>query len=377
MESKRRRKNDYNCNRGGYSPYCNFKEFEEADKSALADDLVLDFLMECDYRVFNLETPLYNGDSPIKKCGPSLKAPEYTINGIKNVFNPSLLGICNNHIMDHGEEGFHSTVKVLRDNNIPFAGAGENIYEAQKPYIFKKDGKSVGIYFCAEHEFSIADEKVCGANPFEPLESLDHICELKKKCDYVIVLYHGGKEEYRYPTKNLQKRCRKMAEKGADIVICQHTHCIGCCEDYENSKIIYGQGNFLFNGHSNEFWDSGMIVKVIFDDEISVEYLPVGRTKTGIYAYEKSEKEKILQGYKLRSRDILLDGFIEESFRQYAKLRSKWYLYTLDGRKDEPGKTYDDYKWTRGSNETLALINYISCEPHNELLQVILNDMIK
>jgi len=55
------------------------------------------------------------------------------------------------------------------------------------------------VYTCAEHEFTIATENTPGANPFDPLESLDHIQELKSKCDFVLVLYHGEKAHYRYP----------------------------------------------------------------------------------------------------------------------------------------------------------------------------------
>ena len=78
------------------------------------------------------------------------------------------------------------------------------------------------------------------------MESLDHIQNLKDQCDYVIVLYHGGKEHYRYPSPYLQRVARKMVEKGADLVVCQHSHCIGCYEKYKDSMIIYDQGNFIF-----------------------------------------------------------------------------------------------------------------------------------
>lgn len=61
------------------------------------------------------------------------------------------------------------------------------------------------------------------------------------------MLYHGGKEYYRYSSPNLQKTCRKMTEKGADLVLCQHSHCIGSYEEYNDSTILYGQGNFIFN----------------------------------------------------------------------------------------------------------------------------------
>lgn len=76
---------------------------------------------------------------------------------------------------------------------------------------------------------------------------------MSNACDYTIVLYHGGKEHYRFPSPNLQKYCRKFIEKGANIVICQHSHCIGCEENYKNGKIIYGQGNFLFDDSDDEY----------------------------------------------------------------------------------------------------------------------------
>ena len=39
---------------------------------------------------------------------------------------------------------------------------------------------------------------------------------------------------------------------GADVVLCQHSHCIGCYEQYEGAHILYGQGNFHFCGFTNE-----------------------------------------------------------------------------------------------------------------------------
>ena len=98
-----------------------------------------------------------------------------------------------------------STTDILNKHGIPFVGIGDNLSEASKPYIIQKEEFNIGIYACAEHEFSIATENSSGANPFDPLEGLDHIQALKGKCDYVIVLYHGGKEHYRYPSPNLKK----------------------------------------------------------------------------------------------------------------------------------------------------------------------------
>jgi len=89
-----------------------------------------------------------------------------------------------------------------------------DLAEAAKPLLVEQDGKKIGIYACAETEFSIAEDNRAGANPFDPLESLDHIADLKSKCDFVIVLYHGGKELYRFhhlPQEGVQKNCRKRS----------------------------------------------------------------------------------------------------------------------------------------------------------------------
>ncbi len=143
-------------------------------------------------------------------------------------------------------------MEILNRENIKYAGAGNDLKEASKPFVFEKNGIKIGIYCCAEREFSIATENKAGANPFDPLFSLDHIRLLKKDVDYVIVLYHGGKEHYRFPSPNLQKTCRRIVDSGADLVVCQHSHCIGCYEDWETGKIIYGQGNFLFDDSDSE-----------------------------------------------------------------------------------------------------------------------------
>ncbi len=89
-------------------------------------------------------------------------------------------------------------MSILSKNNIPFIGVGKNIKDIMKHCIIGKNNIKIGIYNCAEYEFSIATSKLPGANPFDPLESLDNINYLKEKCDYLIVIYHGGKEHYRY-----------------------------------------------------------------------------------------------------------------------------------------------------------------------------------
>ena len=54
----------------------------------------------------------------------------------------------------------------------------------------------------------------------------------------------------------------RNSRQGADAVICQHSHSMGCAEYYKDSY-IYGQGNFIFDANDNEYWNNGLIVVIV------------------------------------------------------------------------------------------------------------------
>jgi len=223
--------------------------FVKGEMSSLLGDTLNELFQKADVSSVNLECPLTTNDTPIAKCGPNLRALPETIKGIK-ALNPTVIGLANNHILDYGEKGLLDTLSLLSDNDIPYVGVGKNLKDAaQSIHVVEKKGWRIGFYACAEHEFTIVTEKRPGANPFDPLETGDIVKSLKDECklDILIVLYHGGKEYYQYPSPGLQKVCRHLVQKGADLVVCQHSHCIGAYEHYSSGDIVYGQGNFIFD----------------------------------------------------------------------------------------------------------------------------------
>lgn len=351
----------------------NIELFNNADVSALLGKELLSLWNDSDERIFNLEVPLCDNEKPIPKCGPNLIAPLSTIKGIK-ALKPSTIGLANNHILDQGVQGLDSTIKVLLSNGIPAVGVGNNVFESSRPYIINSDNLKIGIYACAETEFSIATNTTPGANPFDPLESLDHIQDLKTKCDYVVILYHGGKEHYRYPSPYLQKVCRKMAQKGADLIICQHSHCIGCFEEYMGSTIVYGQGNFIFNKWDNEFWKTSLLIKVCIDKEVRVEYIPLLNRDGGVRLAEGHTAEKILSEFFRRSHEIKSEGFIEQQYKKFSQEKRESYLSTISGfnkwlsRIDRHLLKGMLLKKKYNKKQLLVIQNYIECEAHRELL---------
>lgn len=354
----------------------NFKEFSEGDRRSLVSDALWEKMEEADLRFLNLEVPLCDKKRPIIKCGPNLIAPTTCVAGLK-ALKPDLIGLANNHTLDQDKEGLFKTMEVLEENGLSYVGAGANLKEAQKPFIFEKNGKRIGVYNCAEHEFTIADEENAGANPFDIFDSPDHIRALKEKCDYVVVIYHGGKEHYRYPSPRVQKACRKMIDSGADLVVGQHSHCVCCEEKYKDGIIVYGQGNFVFNLLDNEYWQTSILVKGIFGDTLSVEYIPICRENKGVGI----GGQEILDGFFARSEEIKKPGFIKESYTKYALSMMDQYFVLLsanDGavltdeliaERMKEGNIHKKYH----RSFLCAMENLFRCEAHAELCQTALH----
>lgn len=353
----------------------NISLFESGNAEKLLGKELMECLNRADYRIFNLEVPLTDREQPIPKCGPNLLAPSKCVAGYQ-AMGVDLLTLANNHILDQDQQGLESTINTLNQAGITYTGVGSTPEEAVKPYLFTCDGKKIGVYACAEHEFSIVTDHSAGANPIDLLESPDHVAKLKEQCDYVIVLYHGGKEHYRYPSPNLQKVCRKLVEKGADLVVCQHSHCIGCEEKYLDGTIVYGQGNFLFDDSESEFWQTGMLVSI--NDNFKISYIPLMKNGSGVRLATGKIIERILNDFHFRSEQIKNPAFIETEYQKFAQSMLNSYLCVFTGKN---GKFFFRVmnKLTRGwwlanlekrisEKQRLAILNYVECEAHRELL---------
>lgn len=354
------------------SPY-----FSKADMDVLVGNRLMEILREVDVRIFNLETPLSNRRLPITKCGPNLCAETSTINGIK-ALNPTFLTLANNHILDQGKQGLESTISVLEQAGIAFAGAGNCSKDILHTWITEIRGIKMGIYVCTEHEFSVSTEKTAGAHAFDPLESYDIVWNLKEQCDYLIVLYHGGKEHYRYPSPNLQRYCRKFVDRGADLVVCQHSHCIGCEEQYKKGIIVYGQGNFLFDKHGNECWETSFLIKIEIGENHKVTYIPLVRNGHGVRLADEERANEILRKYRMRSREILDADFVKDKYNKFAKESVHILLRRMDLNsgalmfrvlnKISFGKLADWYFKSFLKRKRMQLLNTVGCEAWQELL---------
>lgn len=329
---------------------------------------------EADIVLLNLEKPLADAPSPLGKCPPDYIAPVKSIRGIQ-LLKPTAVTVANNHILDQGQAGLLSTISALEKNGIRYVGTGKNAEEARKPLVIERGGMKIGVYACCEKEFSFATENQPGANVFDPLNSPDDIAALKAVADHVIVLFHGGMQDWPYPTPYQQKVCRKMCERGADLVVCQHSHIIGCEERWKGARIVYGQGNFLLDEKDDENWRQGLMIEDVLDESgWEVCYTPtcVRDHRTVMHP----DSERVMSGFRERSEAILDEVRFLENYRRLCKSKLPGYLLKLSGKRRLTQRIIRRLglqKISAGLSYDIAgrrmLLDYLYCDAHREAIE--------
>lgn len=366
----------------------NYDLFSSGNISELLGSELWNEIEKADFRVFNLEGPLTNEKDPILKDGPVLEAPENTIAGFA-AMKTDLLAMSNNHIRDHGTRGIQNSLKLAKNYGIACIGVGTDYKERSQPYFYQTNGIRIGFYNCCENEESVTDDGEYSANPYDALNSFDDVQCIKKECDFLIVLYHGGKECFRYPSPMLMRRFRKFAEKGADIVIAQHTHCIGCYENYQGSLLLYGQGNFIFDKSDDEYSDNGLLLKIKFmlnkNSKYQYQFLPIQKRGNVVRIADQKKAAAIMNALKERSLKLQDEAFILEEYNKKADAYITFYLNGMQGRSiigkllRKIFKRKLDKYWIKcmyPPKVAAHMKNYISCEAHHELLVTGLNGII-
>ena len=283
---------------------------------------VLPIAEKADFRIVNLEAPLgkRNEYTPIYKSGPNLICEPENIAFLKAI-KTDVATLANNHIGDFGADAIKNTVSILNENNIAFAGAGENLSAAYKACYIEKDGIRVAILSVCENEFGMATDTTWGSAGYNLRRVMKAINNEKKSADYVIVVFHGGNEFNPLPSPDTKERYRLLCDMGADAIIAGHTHCPQGFEIYENKPIIYSMGNFLFKSEplkeAGNSWHYGyMTLLDIEDGKFSVEVIPYkfNPQATRITVFVGEDKEKMLKYIKALSNIISDDELLEKHF---------------------------------------------------------------
>ena len=345
--------------------WTNIDLYKTGDASKIFSEEVVNIFCNADFSVVNLEGVLTNSKIEQRKIGPNIKAPISTINGIKKL-GVKAVALANNHITDYGNEGYVDTISVLKNNGIAYFGAGANSSQITTHVSIKYGGGKLCVYNVSETFFNVPDEHHVGVNVYDEWLVLNEIKQLKATHDYLIVIYHGGAENFRYPTPQTRKRFYRMAECGADLITAQHTHCIGCEEFYGGSYLLYGQGNFSFARMRKAMNREGIVLEVIFDGKITIKKHRVEMRENDCLVYSSVQNWNDLseRSAKINDEEFIVGEYQKNSLA-YQRFISR-YLYSYQGltarilHKILPNKLWE--KWVRFYSKSQIFCNIYSIQ---------------
>jgi len=332
-----------------------------------------------------LECPLTTADETHKivKDGPNMKCDKSHISLLKEL-NVGLVTLANNHIWDYGEKGLKDTLETCDENNIDTVGAGLTLNDAQRIYYFQSNGKKVSIVNFAENEWASANKDHGGANSLDLVDNLRLIEKAKANSDFLIVIIHGGHEQISYPSTRMIKHYRFFIERGADVVVNHHQHCVNGYEEYLGKPIFYGLGNFLFPSNTpSEKWFYGLFIKLNISSKITFELFPFRQLKESdgnyeIILLEGVEKQKYLEKLNKLNSAINDEKILVQKWKEYIKINEKRILYFGFplGRFGKLLYKLNIHKKLVPRKFWVYLTNQIRCEAHHDVMNQLLSDQI-
>ncbi|MCL2283216.1 MAG: CapA family protein [Fibromonadales bacterium] len=235
---------------------------------------VQDILRNADITVGNLEGVMLDSGGNAKQCINhdicyTFRMPEKYVNLLVDA-GFDLMSIANNHSGDFGEAGRKSTLRVLKEAGLGYAG----FEETAETYVLEKEGVRYGFVAFAPNS---------GTVRFHDTEKAKRLISgVKAKSDIVIVSMHIGAEgsnHARVTRKtetflgdnrgNPYEFARIAIDAGADMVFGHGPHVPRAIDIYKGKFIAYSLGNFATNASVNISGISGYapIVKIKTDSK--------------------------------------------------------------------------------------------------------------
>lgn len=359
---------------GDFAPRARLaKQIEEKKFSEIFSEDLRKIVKTADFSFVNFESPVIdNCFKPIVKCGPNLGCSTEAAEAVKYAGFTGVT-MANNHILDYGIEGIKKTVDTCRAHGLDIVGVGENIVDAAKVLYLEKDGITIAVLNCCEHEFSIATNNESGANPLNPVQQFYQIQEARSNADFVLVIVHGGHEHYQLPSPRMKETYHYFIDIGADAVVNHHQHCYSGFEKYRGKLIVYGLGNFCFDStviKSGSKWNYGYMVEISFGNEINHKIYPYhqyGERPTIELLCQNAFDEKLKQLNDIIIDDNRLDNEVTEYYNLCAETENLYiepYSGRVFGKLFRLGLIPSFIKGKKAS----AILNHVQCESHRDKL---------
>ena len=171
------------------------------------------------------------------------------------------------------------------------------------------------------------------------------------------------------------------------MVLCQHSHRIGCYEEYQGGFILYGQGNMLlpWGEMSDEFRVGALLdLNIRAGGAFSwrLEFFQQEQRWTGKTPYvthidAESERGRSLQNALEARNEILKDeNRLAEEWSRFCSTRkfTQWSALMMHGRVRARLNRFGWLQRKRSAALRRAALNLVRCESHREAFLSVAED---
>ena len=227
---------------------------------------VAELIFDTDISIANLEFTLTTGE-----LDPRYQGAHWLLNATQEQFDAlkghqgkhyTVFSTANNHVLDHGMEGFNTTHDQLEAGGFFYVGTNRLPEAQKKSLVMTSNGVKFGLMAATlgvnKRPFPNGKDYLVNVIPFHRFQGKVDVSLLEEQisycisqdCDFIIVSLHWGMEFEFFPRQDQVDIAHHLIEYGADAIISHHTHNIQPYELYQTRRdpnrkapIFYGLGN--------------------------------------------------------------------------------------------------------------------------------------
>jgi poly-gamma-glutamate synthesis protein (capsule biosynthesis protein) len=185
------------------------------------------------------------------------------------------MGLANNHALDFGSLALRDSAKRLLREGIQPVGIqtpARNAYDAT--FFELSDRKKIALL--AISDIGLGSE-IATASRRAELKSA--IGNARSHSDLTVCFVHWGIENSKRVTDKQRELARWLIDRGVDLVVGSHPHCVQPLDFYHGRPIAYSLGNLVFDGAPTiAAWNRGALLEVGLNEDAeisSVSLIPV------------------------------------------------------------------------------------------------------
>ena len=187
------------------------------------------------------------------------------------------MGLANNHSLDFGPVALQDSAARLLREQIEPVGVKTATKTACDPSFFSlSDGKRIALFAINDVD-TRPTSQIAMASARAKLGNA--IAKARSHANLVICLVHWGIENRDRITDEQRDLARWLIDRGVDLVVGSHTHCVQSIDFYHGRPIAYSLGNLVFDGAPTvAAWNRGALLEVGLNERAkisSVSLIPV------------------------------------------------------------------------------------------------------